>query len=174
MKTTASRQLPDDYNSLFNLKTSDQFYYLSRREIPWSSGVWNILLILDVWVKIKIPARYKYPFAITLLRKQMQVILSSSEAKKLKAKAPCCQLGQEEGEGDQEQTIFKITRFKNIQTSGSWCLGFSLSRKETERGPPTSPKQRISRCEHPGLAASSRPPTLFFWTPLGGSRDEDN
>lgn len=61
-------------------------------------------------------------------------IWKSTELKKLNAKASWHQLGQECKEGGQEKTIYKITRFRNIQTSGSWCLGFLFIQKgDTER-----------------------------------------
>lgn len=81
----------------------------------------------------------------------MFFIRKSTETKKVKAKASWYQLGQKCGEGGQEQTIYKITRFKNIQTSGSRCLGFLIVQKGDKERAANLTKTRKITCQESWL-----------------------
>lgn len=134
-----------------------------------------MLLILDVWEKIKILQCYKYLFAITLLRKQTQITLSAFESlqkwKNWMQKHRNISWDWSVGKKARNRQFTKLQGLKTFKHPAHDIWGFYSSRKKTQRGLPTSPKQRISRFENPDLAASTLL-TLLFWNLLYSSRDE--
>lgn len=55
----------------------------------------------------------------------------------------------------QEQTIYKITSLKTFEHPAHDVWGFYSSRKEIQKGLPTSPKQRVSRFKNAALSCQA-------------------